>query len=867
MTDGWTVQATGGAQSALVGDRAVPAVVPGEVHLDLLREGLIPDPFLDDHEALTAWIGRTDWTYRSTFTLTAEDLAAHARHDLVFAGIDTVARILLNGRPLAHVANQHRGWRFDVTDALSAGSNELIVEMRSPVSYANEQSQALGPRQRPYSLPYEAIRKAACSFGWDWGISTCSVGIWKPVTLESWSVARLQEVRLRTETEDPAPDGAPSAAPAVQQSNGRPGELGSGRVLAEVLVERESPGDAGEELALELELEEGGGRSEVRVPAGTGSIVLDLAAGQVRRWWPAGHGEQPLYDVTLRLRRPDDGADSADDAPLDAASRRVGFRTVAWSSDPDEHGTPLQLLVNGRPVYVKGVNWIPDDAFFTRVDRDRYARRLQQARDAHVNLVRVWGGGIYESDDFFDLCDELGLLTWQDFLFACAGYPEEEPLRTEVEAEARENIARIGHHASLVMLCGNNENLWGYEDWGWKDMLDGASWGAEYYHRLLPALVQEIAPQVPYSPGSPFSPGGQHPNDESHGSVHLWEQWNQKDWRTYREHRPRFVAEFGWQGPPAWSTLTRAISDAPLTPESPGMIVHQKAEHGNDKLTRGLLPHHRVPRDMELWHWAMQLNQATAVATALRWFRSLAPLNSGAVVWQLNDCWPVTSWAAIDGDEREKPLYHALAGAYAPRLITLQPTDGGLEAVLCNDTAESWEGPLQLARLDLDGAALAEVEIEVRVAPRGTERVTLPTSLAFPQDATRELVRAGLHDLADHWFFAEPRDSALPDPRFSATLRTVEDGVALDVTAETLLRDLTLLVDRVSQDARVGTGLVTLLPGRTATFRLTPAITVGAGRRGDVAAELAGLHVETLTAAHVLRSANQLRSADQMVQA
>ena len=304
------------------------------------------------------------------------------------------------------------------------------------------------------------------------------------------------------------------------------------------------------------------------------------------------------------------------------------------------------------PVFVKGANWIPDDAFPSRIDRDRYARRLDQAVAANLNLIRVWGGGIYESDDFYELCDERGLLTWQDFLFACAAYAEEEPLRGEVEAEARENIVRLAHHPSLVLFTGNNENLWGREDWGWELALDGKTWGAYYYYELFPALISELAPHVPYAPGSPFSPGGQHPNDEQHGTMHIWDLWNEKDWPHYRDYRPRFVSEFGWQGPPTWSTLTRSISDDPLTPESPGMIVHQKAIEGNVKLTNGLLPHYRLPEDMETWHWAMQLNQANAITAALEHFRSHMPHTMGAVVWQLNDCWPVTSWAAIDGDGR-----------------------------------------------------------------------------------------------------------------------------------------------------------------------------------------------------------------------
>jgi beta-mannosidase len=674
----------------------VTAAVPGCVHTDLLAAGLIPDPFLDDNESALAWIGLVDWTYATSFTWAPSDAD---RTDLVFDGVDTVSTVLLNGREIGTTANQHRSYRFDVREALVAGANELVVRFRSPIRYANEQSVAIGARPRAYPLPYDAIRKSACSFGWDWGIATYTSGIVKPVGLESWSVARLARTRvvatpdgdggtITVEVEIERPD---AAAPTSPES---PREL-------VVSVAVNGPGLTGDALPGAL-AEVEGSRATVR---------LDLATAE--RWWPAGYGEQPLYVVDIRLH-----GDSPD--PLDATHRVVGFRDLRWDTTPDASGTPFTLVVNDQPVFVKGANWIPDDALTVRVTRDQLRRRFEQALGANLNLVRVWGGGLYESDDFYELADELGLLVWQDFPLACAAYADEGPLRAEIEAEARENIVRLAHHASLALLTGNNENLWGYEDWGWKLGLDGKSWGGHYYYELFPALVAELAPYVPYTPGSPFSPGadwdgqtqsGPHPNDEHHGTMHLWDQWNRLDWQTYRDHRPRFVAEFGWQGPPAWSTLVRSISDTPLTPESPGMIVHQKAVEGGTKLTNGLIPHFRMPAPMEDWHWAMQLNQALAVRTALEHFRSWAPHTQGTIVWQLNDCWPVTSWAAIDGDERPKPLYYALKNAFAPRLVTVQPRDGGLAAVLVNDTADTWEGELHARRLGFAGDELSDPRV------------------------------------------------------------------------------------------------------------------------------------------------------------
>ncbi|WP_460796366.1 glycoside hydrolase family 2 protein [Microbacterium sp. GXF0217] len=807
----WTVRASHGPAPEDIDGRIIPAVVPGVVHIDLLAAGLIPDPYLDDNESLLAWIGQVDWTYETTFGWTAD---AHTRHDLVFDGLDTVAQVRLNGHVVLEAANQHRTYRVDVRDALVEGANRLEVAFRSPVRHANALSQELAPRPRAYPTPFEAIRKSACSFGWDWGIATATSGIWRPVRLESWSVARIAEVRV--------------AADRAEQG---------GRLTARVLIER---ADAADTAPLTLDVAVAGSTTTVDVAGVTADIALD--APEADLWWPIGYGAQALHTASFTL--------SDADGVRDETERRVGFRSIRWNTETDADGTPFTLVVNDQEVYVKGVNWIPDDALFPRVDRARYERRLRQAAAANLNLVRVWGGGIYESEDFYELCDELGLLTWQDFLFACAAYPEEEPIRSEVEAEAREQIVRLSTHPSLVLLTGNNENIWGYEDWGWKQELDGKTWGAYYYYDLFPKLVDELAAHVPYSPGSPFSPNGEHPNAEPHGTMHLWEQWNRQDYLTYRDHAPRFVAEFGWQGPPAWSTMTRSISDEPLTPESPGMLVHQKAMEGNVKLTRGLLPHFRMPTDTDTWHWAMQLNQAHAVRFALEHFRSLAPHNSGAVVWQLNDCWPVTSWAAIDGDERLKPLWHALKNAFAPRVVTIQPrpstgsgTDAGLSVVVGNDTDAAWSGDLVVRRVRFDGTALAEQTVPVTASVRGTATAAIASDVATAQDAAGELIVASIGDVRGYWYFTEPRDSQLPAADVSVETVAVDGGTEVRVTANTLVRDLALLADKVHPDAFTEDGLMTLLPGETATLLVQHVVPI------DAAA---------LASPRVLRTANEL---------
>ncbi|MFG2465740.1 glycoside hydrolase family 2 protein [Streptomyces canus] len=677
LTEGWILRHEGGE---------LPAVVPGCVHTDLLAAGAIPDPFLGRNETDLAWVGRRDWTYETDL----EPMNGHEQTDLVFDGLDTVAEIHLDGRLLGRTRNMHRSYRFDVTGM----SGRLAVRFASAYAEAEAVRGKLGERPAAYAEPYQYLRKMACSFGWDWGPTLVTAGIWRPVRIERWSTARIARVR-----------------PLVTV-----GEQGLGVVELAVEVER-----ARVEAPLRVEASVGGVRATASLDGTEGVVRLEVPDAGL--WWPRGYGEQPLYDVELTLLH--------EGRPLDVWRRRVGFRTVELDRSADPHGTGFTLVVNGERLFARGVNWIPDDVFPSRITRERYRERLGQAADAGVDLVRIWGGGIYESEDFYDACDELGLLVWQDFPFACAAYPEEQPLRGEVEAEARENVVRLMPHPSLVLWNGNNENLWGFRDWGWEARLAGDSWGEGYYLGVLPRLVAELDPTRPYTAGSPWSGSWQHhPNDPAHGTHHSWEVWNREDYAEYRGEVPRFVAEFGWQAPPAYATLARALPGEVLAADSPGVLHHQKADDGNGKLRRGLERHFAFPEgDFDRWHYLMQVNQARAVAAGIEHWRSHWPVCAGTVVWQLNDCWPVTSWAAIDGDGREKPLYHELRRLYADRLLTVQMRGRKLVLAAVNQAGEPWAGVLRLRRMSVDGKVIDETELNFRAARRTVTEVTVPPEL------------------------------------------------------------------------------------------------------------------------------------------
>jgi beta-mannosidase len=828
LRTGWTVQAIGGDRSGLVRG-SYPAEVPGCVHTDLMAAGVIPDPYLDGNEAALRWMHAIDWRYVAV--LNSDDLALQPagpgeRVDLIFDGIDTIGTVRLGGGAetveLGRTYNMHRSYRFDISPHLTGDSLELEVDLHSATRYAEAERRRLGDRPSAYpSAPFNFIRKMACSFGWDWGPDLRTAGLWKPVRLERWSVARLAQV-----------------VPLVTLDS-----TGTGRVELRIQLERL---DSKAPLTLAVEIL--GQRAERYVDAGAtiATLVIDVPDAPV--WWPVGYGTQPLADLSLTL--------ITDDQELDRWQRQIGFRTVELDTSPDGIGTRFTFSINGRPVFVKGVNWIPDDHFLTRITAERIERRLDQAVAANINMLRVWGGGIYESDNFYRACDERGLLVWQDFLLACAAYPEESPLWEEMEAEAHENVVRLTPHPSLVLFNGGNENLWGHEDWGWKERLDGRTWGVRYATELFPKIVTELDPTRPYSDNSPYSPGADaervHPNDPNHGTHHQWEVWNRIDYTAYRSEIPRFCSEFGFQALPGWRTLidwVHAVDGGPLDAahdpkNDANFLLHQKAVDGNDKLDRGLAPHLGVPESFADWHWATQLNQARAVVYAIDHYRRWWPRTAGAIVWQLNDCWPVTSWAAIDSEQRAKPLWHALRRAFTPRHLVFTNETGVVSAVLLNDTDEPWHGALALSRERLDGFTLANLTVEVSVEPRTVTPIALTDEISKPDDPTAEIVVARIKDLTRVHTFVEDIELALePDPLQVEVIET-EDGYAVTATASSLAYDLALLVDQAAGDATVDDALITLTAGQSKTFHVwTTARDIG----------------EALTRPPVLRSANDLQ--------
>lgn len=768
--------------AALIG-RTIEAQVPGAIHADLQAAGIIPDPLADRNEEAVEWVSRADWRLSRAFGL----VAGAERVDLVLDGVDTVASIFVNGQEVGSTRNMHRCYRFDVA-SLVTERNVVDVRFTSAYTEAEHWERMLGARPSAYPQPFAFIRKMASSFGWDWGPTLPGCGLWRDVRVETWNTARIAAVRPLVDVfED------------------------TGILTAHIDVERTQTGLA---HALHLEVEIAGQAVHAEVPPGETTATVVVAVPNVERWFPRGLGESHLYPVEISLW--------SEREQLDAHRTRVGFRTVTIDREPDESGTPFVVTVNEQRLFIKGVNWIPESVFPGTVPPERVRERLTQAADANVNLIRVWGGGVYESEEFYAACDELGLLVWQDFLFACAAYPEEEPIRSEVLAEARENIVRLSAHPSLAIWNGNNENLWMRLDKDWEAQPGGElTWGERYYLEWLPALLADLDPTRPYTEGSPWSGSWAHdPNDTDHQTFHSWDAWNEDDFAVYRASSPRFVSEFGWQGAATWRTLRDAITDSELRVDSENVRHHQKAIDGHAKLARNLARHLPVTEDFDRWHLQTQWMQVEAVRTGVLHWRASWPRTAGTIVWQLNDLWAVTSWSAIDGDGRCKPLYFALRDMYAPRVLTIEPTTGALELCAVNDDDDSWTTTVRAARQSVDGHILAEELIALSVPPRSVTRITLPLSISESADPVSEFIVVAADEQRAIWHFASSMNARRPASSLEITVSPVAGGLDIAVFSEELARDVLVQPDRIHPRATVDRGFTTLLPGESVVFRV-----------------------------------------------
>jgi beta-mannosidase len=800
-----------------VGQAAVyPAIVPGCVHLDLLAATVIPDPYYRDNELALMWIGESDWLYRRTFEL-PEDFLAHDAVRLRCEGLDTLATIAVNGREIARTDNMFRAWEFDVREALRPGENEMTVRFDSALAYGRGR---LAERHLPnWSVDEHKLaggnwlRKEQCNFGWDWGPRLVTCGIWRDIGLVAFDGARLADVHVTQEHT--------AAGQVILHAAVRPEKLVEAELTAAVTVSLDG------KVVAQAESTFTGDAAERLLP-------ID----QPQLWWPHGMGAQPLYQVEVAL------CDAAG-AVLDTWSRRLGLRRLRLERRPDPWGESFQFSANGVPFFAKGANWIPADAFTNRVSDGRYRRLLQDTVAANMNMLRVWGGGIYEQEIFYDLCDELGICVWQDFMFACAAYPTfDDAYMATVTAEAEDNVRRLRHHACLALWCGNNELEQGLVGEKWTaGTMSWADYG-KLFDQLLPEIVARLDPERDYWPSSPHSPrGDRHDfNNPNWGDAHIWDVWHGKrPFEFYRTCFHRFNSEFGFQSFPEPRTVATFTAPADRNITSYVMEHHQRSGIGNQTIIHYLLDWFRLPTSFEMTLWLSQIVQGMAMKFAVEHWRRTMPRGMGTLYWQLNDTWPGPSWSSLDYYGRWKALHHLARHFYAPLLVSgVEDLAAGSVAVhVTSDLLEESTGELQWRLTTAAGEPVAEGHIATAIPARAnTPLETLDLKPALAKHGPRDLLlwlelqQEGTVGATNLVLLARPKHLELRDPEIAADVSAEGDG-RYQITLTSQRPALWVWLTLNEGDGRFSDNFFHLLPGRPVRISMTAAQGLPATALGD----------------------------------
>lgn len=664
------------------------AHVPGSVYADLMADGTMPDPFWRENELDAFERMKKDYVYQRTFTVTEAQLA-HAHVELVCEGLDTLAHVSLNGREIAFTDNMHITWVWDVKEQLHAGENTLEIRFDSPILYcAKKAEEAPGWESSDATPGFRHLRKAHCMFGWDWGPRLPDAGIWRPIFLRTWDAARLENALMLQTHHDGVVD---------------------------VTIRPEITGESA-------------WSAEITAPDGEVIIIPETtAAGQViaiqnpQLWWPNGLGKQPLYRVTVRL------------ATGDTRVWRIGLRTMTVSREKDEWGEEFCHVVNGMKVFAMGADYIPEDNILARVTPERTRRLLEDCKAANFNAIRVWGGGYYPDDAFYDICDELGLMVWQDLMYACAFYDLTPDFERSIRVETHQNVARLRHHASLALICGNNE-MEMFMAGANSALINHRTWEfvptyphhitdyVKMFEYILPAIVKETAPQTYWWPASPSSGGNfDAPNDENRGDNHYWDVWHgEKPFTEYRKFFFRYASEFGFQSFPCLKSVEQFTLPDDRNIFSRVMERHQRNQAANGKILSYLSQTFRYPNSFDDLLYASQLMQAEAIRYGVEHWRRNRGRCMGAIIWQLNDIWPVASWASIDYYGRWKALHYAAKRFFAPVMISAEeegelsqnpkineyhpaPLEKSFRLNVCNETLRDVTGEVVWALRTPDG--------------------------------------------------------------------------------------------------------------------------------------------------------------------
>jgi beta-mannosidase len=695
LDHGWQFRQVATAQTADAG--WLPATVPGDVHLDLLAHKKIPDPFYRDNESKLQWIQNESWEYRLNFDVPASALA-RSNVDLVFDGLDAVANVYLNGTQVLSADNMFRVWRVPVKSGLHAGKNELRVVFPSPVKVAADVAarDPWFPKTKVAAKTY--TRKAAYEYGWDWGPTFVTSGIWRPVRLEAWEKVRIADFAIRQR------DVSADVAHLDGEFQIEAAHDGSARVSVQF-------GNSDKPVTV---------TTTVNLHAGSNAVTVPLELLQPKLWYPAGYGDQALYQFVAQVT-----SGSKSKAPIsDGRTIKTGLRSIVLHRQPDKWGRSFELMVNGIPIFAKGADVIPFDSFPNRVTTADYRRILESARDANMNMIRHWGGGYYETDEFYQICDELGIMVWQDFMFGNDWQPGTYDFKLNIEAEAVDQVIRLRNHPSIVLWCGNNETE-AAMSWSprpglpadvryqmWQDYLTEFS-------GILPRVVARLEPEVPYWPSSPSADYEALNDHYQSGDAHIWDVWHGRvPFSTYETHHARFVTEYGFQSFPEMKTIEAFTEPADRTNIfTPVMLVHQKNDEGNSIIHDYLLKDYPEPKDFPSFLYVSQVLQAEGIKIGAEHFRRSRPETMGSIFWQLNDCWPVASWSSIDYYGRWKALQYYARRFYAPVLVSPHVENGSVKVYVISDLTKAQDGNLHVSLMDFDGKVLLEENRAVTVDP------------------------------------------------------------------------------------------------------------------------------------------------------
>jgi beta-mannosidase len=798
-----------------------PASVPGTVHTDLLANRAIPDPYVGVAEAGLQWIGLADWEYRREFQVDAAT-AASKRSDLVFEGLDTLAEVWLNDEKILDADNAFRTWRVPVQGRLKAGGNRLRVVLHSPITTLLPQVRAMphkiaGNYPSPFGdEPKDAmtgnfVRKPGYHYGWDWGPRYVTAGIWKPVRLESWSVLRIDDLQLRQD------------------------EVGAERadLTARIALDVAA---AGRYVLRLWQTAPDGKRMQVAEQAfdarhGQRMLEIPLHIANPQRWYPVGYGAQPLYRFAAEI--------VLDGNVVASSTQRTGLRSVELRRDKDDQGRGFAFVVNGIPIFAKGANSIPFDMFQPRVARQQLRRVLQSAVDANMNMIRSWGGGYYESDEFFEIADELGLLVWQDFMFGGGMQPAyDDAFRANVVAEARDQVRRLRNHPSVVLWCGNNEEEIAWKYWGHGRDLKAADpvfagkvWDGyvQLFDRDLRKVVEGEGGGIAYWPSSPGDDMADVANTPSSGDMHYWEVWGNpaRPPTAYLEVTPRFMSEYGLQAWPVRRTIDHFAGRDEQGIATPVIEAHQKflAGKGNERLLQYVRMEFGEPEDFDDFVYLGQAMQAEGIELAALHHRASRPRTMGSLYWQLNDVWPGASWSGIDWFGRWKALQFHARRFFAPVTLAALRREGRTTVSLISDRTHPRRGTLALRVMTVDGKLLREEHATVALAPLSSavfasysDATLLGAADPTATVAVFDLQVEGEPPARSVVYFSAAKGMAWADPGLRAVLRRDGQAYALDLAASRLAR--ALWIDFGDLDAELSDNALTLLPGESVSLRV-----------------------------------------------